>query len=172
VPPAPDYKALYEQANDRWLRARAELDNYRRRVQRELGETHYQAVVQVTREFLGLHDHLSLAQAHAATAVDAAAMRQGLELISAEFAHVLATLGVARLETAGKPFDPALQEAIAQEPSADVPAGFVLREWKAGFTLGDRLLRPAVVVVSSGPAPAGTPAGQDGAGPEPSAHKP
>jgi molecular chaperone GrpE len=163
VEAAPDYKGLYEQANDRWLRARAELDNYRKRVQREFGEIRCQAILQTAGEFLGVHDHLSLALNHAQSAAQAVPLRQGLELISAEFARALASLGVTRIETVGKPFDPACQEAISQEASEEVPAGVVLREWKAGFALGGRLLRPAAVTVSSGPAapvPPEAPAGQ------------
>jgi molecular chaperone GrpE len=161
--PAADYRDLYEQANDRCLRARADLENYRKRVQREFGEIRYQTILQTASEFLGVYDHLSLALAHAQTAADASSLRQGLELINAEFERILTGLGVSRVETAGAPFDPACHEALAQEASEDVPAGIVLREWKAGFVLGGRLLRPAVVTVSSGPASAAvaSPVGED-----------
>lgn len=150
---APDYASLYEQANDRWLRARAELDNYRKRVQREFAELRTQAVLQTVAEFLTIYDQLEMALAHAASAAQADSLRRGIELTHAEFGRVLQRLGVTRIETTGKPFDPACEEAVAQEPSEEVPAGIVLREWKAGFLLGDRLLRPAVVLVSSGPPP-------------------
>ncbi len=152
--PECDYRALYEQANDRCLRVRADFDNYRKRMQREAAESRFQATLQVVTEFLRLHDQLSLALDHALSAPDASTIRQGLELTRAEFERILAALGVSRLATAGVPFDPALHEAIAQEPSAVVPAGTVLREWKGGFLLGDRLLRPATVTVSSGAAAA------------------
>lgn len=148
--PECDYRAMYEQANDRCLRTRADFDNYRKRMQREAVESRFQATLQVVTEFLRLHDQLSLALDHALTAPDASTIRQGLELTRAEFERILTALGVSRMLTAGVPFDPALHEAIAQEPSAVVPAGTVLREWKGGFLLGDRLLRPATVTVSSG----------------------
>lgn len=151
--PAPecDYRVLYEQANDRWLRTRADFDNYRKRMQRELAESRFQVIMQTVAEFLCLHDQLKLAIEHVRSAADAPAIRQGLELTSAEFDRILAGLGVTHIAAAGAPFDPAVHEAIAQEPSA-APAGTVLRELKTGFTLGGRLLRPATVTVSAGPA--------------------
>ena len=159
--PAVDYKALYEEANDRWLRGRADFDNYRKRVQREYAEIRFRTTEETVREFLGVHDQLCLALAHAPSAPDAAAIRQGLELIYAEFGRVLEGLGVRRVEAVGKPFDPAFHEAISQAASAEAPAGQVVQEWKAGFVLGDRLLRPATVTVSAGPA---APAAPDNAG--------
>ncbi len=161
-----DYRALYEQANDRCLRTRADFDNYRKRMQREVVDSRFQATTQTVAEFLRLHDQLKLALEHAHAAADSSSIRQGLELIRAEFDRILGALGVTRMVTAGAAFDPAQHEAIAQESSALVPAGTVLREWKAGFTLGGRLLRPATVTVSSGPAEAaGTrPVAADGTG--------
>lgn len=168
--PAPeaecDYRSLYEQANDRWLRTRADFDNYRKRMQREVVESRFQVTLQTVAVFLRLHDQLRLALEHAQAAADASAIRQGLELTSAEFDRILSALGVTRIAALGALFDPAVHEAIAQEPSATVPAGTVLREWKAGFVLGDRLLRPATVTVSSGPtaAAAAPAAGAEGTG--------
>lgn len=149
-----DYKAQYEAANERWLRSRAEFDNYRKRVLREATETRSQAVRQTVNEFLGVHDQLSIALVHARAAGAADGFLQGLELIMAEFERVLSGLGVTRVPGVGQPFDPAVHEAISQEASAEVPSGAVLHEVKAGFVLGERLLRPATVVVSTGPAAA------------------
>jgi molecular chaperone GrpE len=143
---------MYEQANDRWLRLRADFDNYRKRMQREVQESRFQVTLQVVAEFLRLHDQFSMALEHARSAADTSAIRQGLELTHAEFDRILAALGVTRITAVGALFDPAVHEAVAQEPSSAVPAGTVLREWKTGFVLGDRLLRPATVSVSSGPA--------------------
>jgi len=159
--PESDYRALYEQANDRWLRTRADFDNYRKRVQREIAESRFQVILQTVAEFLRLHDQLGLALDHAQSGADASAICQGLELTRTEFDRILAALGVTRIAAAGALFDPAVHEAIAQEPSAALPAGTVLREWKSGFMLGGRLLRPATVTVSSAPV---TAAGADGGG--------
>jgi molecular chaperone GrpE len=79
-------------------------------------------------------------------------LRQGMEMILAEFRRTFENLGVEEMAPVGQPFDPNLHEAIAQEPSEEIPEGHVLRQWKAGFHIGDRLLRPAAVVVSAGPA--------------------
>jgi molecular chaperone GrpE len=149
-----DYKALYEEANDRWLRGRADFDNYRKRVQREYAEIRFRTTLETVHEFLGLYDQLRLALLHVQSTADVSAIRHGLELIGAEFDRAFESLGIRRVEAIGKLFDPACHEAVAEAPSAEVPAGHVLQEWKAGFTLGDRLLRPATVTVSAGPSAA------------------
>ena len=83
-------------------------------------------------------------------------IRQGLKMIIAEFNKAFDTLGVTAIDAVGKPFDPELHEAVAHEPSASVPEGVVIKQWSSGFKMGGKLLRPARVVVSSGPAAEGT----------------
>jgi len=152
------------QANDRHLRARAEFDNYRKRVQRELGEMSDVVRADTIQAFLTVFDHFRMALDHAAQAGDTSPLKQGMDLIAAEFARVLEGLGVTLIDATGQPFDPAWHEALARESSATVPEGHVLRQWKAGFRLGDRLLRPATVTISSGAAPATGPATGAGTG--------
>ena len=79
-------------------------------------------------------------------------IRQGLKMIIQQFFKTFDELGVRKLESVGAKFDPERQEAVANEDSDTVPEGEVIREWSSGFMLGDRLLRPARVVVSSGKA--------------------
>ena len=151
----PDYKALYHAANDKWLRTKAELENYRRRIQREFTDIRAQTKMMTVQEFLSVYDHFQMAVEHAAQSTDVESLRQGLELIQGEFARTLENLGAVPFDAEGEPFDPELHEAMAQQPSDTVPAGHVLKQWKAGFRLGDRLLRPATVIVSSGAAEEG-----------------
>ena len=151
--PSADPDALLAQANDRFLRAKAEHENYRKRMQRELSEVRDQMKLLTIQEFLPVFDHFRMAVTHAEETADSHALKQGMDMIQSELERTLESLGVRPIPTRGAPFDPNLHDAVAQEHSDTVPEGHVLREWKNGFCLGDKLLRPAAVVVSSGPAP-------------------
>jgi len=153
-PSAPDTQALLVEANEKYLRAKAELENYRKRVQREFAEIRQYTKQATIEEFLSVYDHFQMALAHADETPNVTTLNQGLAMISAEFRRTLEALGVVFVEALGQPFDPNEHEAVAQEPSAEVPEGHVSRQWKCGFRLGERLLRPATVVVSSGPSAA------------------
>lgn len=151
-----------EDFKDKFLRSRADLDNYRKRVQRDLQDARSAERTVTVAPVLQVYDHFLMAQAHAAQASDPATIAEGMRLIADEFAKALAALGIERIEAAGQPFDPACHEAVSAETSDTVPAGHVLRQFKPGYRLRDQLLRPAVVVVSNGPALPATPAPQDG----------
>ncbi len=140
------------EANDRYLRAKAELENYRKRVQRELGEVRDYSKNMVIEEFLPVFDHFQMAMDHVGENADIQTLKQGMDMILGEFRRTLESLGVEQTNAVGQKFDPNLHEAIAQEASDDVPEGHVIRQWKCGYRIGERLLRPATVVVSSGPA--------------------
>ena len=73
-------------------------------------------------------------------------------MIIGQFFKAFEELGVQKFESAGKDFDPKLHEAVSNEPSDEVEEGKIIREWSCGFKIGEKLLRPARVVVSSGPA--------------------
>jgi molecular chaperone GrpE len=165
--PGPDEATLLRQQLEEWkdksLRARADLDNYRRRVQREMGELRAQERAATLAALLSVLDHFQMARDHFAASPDLPAMKQGLDMIGDEFRNALASLGVQPFDATGQPFDPSQHEAVSQEASESVPAGHVLRQWKTGYRLGDQLLRPAVVVVSSGAPTASAPA-PDGGG--------
>ena len=145
----PDYQALCEEAREKLLRHCAEFENYRKRVQREYEVVRNQTKAGTIEEFLTVYDHFGMALSHSDQ--DQSVLRQGMEMILAEFRRTFENLGVEELDAMGKPFDPDLHEAMAQEPSDDVPEGHVLRQWRTGFRMGGKLLRPASVVVSAGP---------------------
>ena len=151
--PEREPQQLLAQANERMMRARAELENYRKRIQREFGEIRNQVKLMTIQEFLPVFDHFRMALEHAAESDDVDALRQGMDLIYAEFERTLANLGVETVNAVGAEFNPNEHEAVAQEPSAEVPENCVIRQWKCGFRLNGQLLRPAAVVVSSGPPP-------------------
>lgn len=140
-----------QEANDRYTRARAEIDNYRKRTQREFADIRTTTKAGTIEEFLTVFDHFQLAMNHAETSGDTATLKQGMDMILKEFERAFQNLGVEQISAEGQPFDPAQHHAVAEENSENVPAGTVVREWKHGYRLGDRLIRPASVVVSKGP---------------------
>jgi len=146
----PDYKAQLAELQDKYLRKLAEFDNYRKRMAREFMEARDQARRATIGDFLTVYDYFSMGMSAIETAADIAVLKQGMEMIWAEFQRVLEGLNVKEIESVGKPFDANVHEAMSQEPSETVPEGVVIRQWKAGFKIGDKLLRPATVVVSTG----------------------
>ena len=147
-------KKLAEAEKQRLL-ALAEMDNQRKRFARELEALRYRVTQDTLFPFLQVMDHFSMAvKAAEAPGANADAILKGMEMIANEFDHAFTDLGVEKIDAAGKPFDPNFHEAVAEEPSDTVPAGTVIRQWSMGCKMGSRLLKPAMVVVSSGPAAA------------------
>lgn len=152
APAQPDFQAQIAEMTDKLLRSRAEFDNYRKRIAREFGEVRDQAKQRTIGEFLNVYDIFILAVSHIETSSDIESIKQGMQMILAEFERTFESLGVKEVAAVGKPFDARFHEAVAQESSDSVPEGSVIRQWKSGFTVGENLLRPATVVVSSGKA--------------------
>ena len=163
LPEAIDYDAKIAELEDKYLRCRAEFDNYRKRMAREFGETRDAARRNTVSDFLTVYDYFAMGMASIDTAPNLDILKQGMTMIWNEFQKVLEGLGVKAVDSVGKPFDVKLHEAASREASDTVPEGTILREWKKAFMLGDKLLRPAVVVVSSGPAAPEKPAKDAGA---------
>lgn len=169
-----DFEKKALELEDKNLRLRAEFDNYRKRMAREFGEVRDQARRTTVTDFLTVYDYFAMGMASIDTAPNLEILKQGMTMIWAEFQKVLDGLGVKVVDSLGKPFDANIHEAVSQESSDTVAEGIVLREWKKAFMIGDKLLRPAVVVVSSGPekavevAEAAEPVEAAGEGAEPS----
>ncbi|MDX1968313.1 MAG: nucleotide exchange factor GrpE [Planctomycetaceae bacterium] len=136
---------------DKWARARADLDNYRRRIQREMEEDRKYAGLPLLKAVLPGLDGLHLALRAAATSKNADELIQGVEMVAKQFEAALSNVGVKGIPAVGQPFDPNLHEAITQRPSAEHPAMTVLDEVERGYLLHDRVVRPSKVVVSSVP---------------------
>ena len=98
-----------------------------------------------------IFDHFTMAVAAAGKSSSLESLIQGMQIIQKEFDKAFADLDVTVIDAEGKPFDPALHEAVAEEHSDTVPNGTVIRQWSRGYQCGSRLLKPAMVVVSSGP---------------------
>jgi molecular chaperone GrpE len=145
-----DLRAERDRLKDGLLRAMADLDNYRKRARREADEAVRKAREDVLRDLLPVFDNLDRAAQYIEGGADAKAIGKGVEMVLRLFEDTLVKLGGRRLHAVGQPFDPAQHEAIQQVESAEHPAGTVVREELVGYSLNDRLLRPAMVVVSRG----------------------
>ena len=141
---------------DRSLRTLAEMENLRRRTEREVADAKAYGVTSFARDMLTFADNLSRAiEAVPAAAREAADPRlqsfvQGIELTERDFLSRLARFGVKKLEPMGKRFDPNMHEALFEVPDESVPSGTVMQVVEQGFAIGDRVLRPAKVGVSRG----------------------
>lgn len=152
---------------DRYLRAVADLDNYRKRQARLQTDMRRYGHEHVMREFLPVLDNLERALDAAQKAgPDLANHAQGLQMITQQLVAAFAKAGVVPVVAADRPFDPSQHEAISEMPSDDHAPNTVLHELERGYLLWDRLLRPARVVVSRLPdgAPAPTDAADEGGG--------
>ncbi len=139
-------------ARDKILRARAEFDNYRKRMQRDIADARTAARIGTIEDILPVVDHFQMAMNHANEKGDYATLKQGMDMILMELERVFENLGIEKIPTVGETFDPNLHEAISTQPSEEAAEGVILSEWKSGYRLGDRVLRAPSVVVSSGPA--------------------
>ena len=134
---------------DRLLRAAAEFDNYRKRMERERRDLADYIAGDVLSDVLPLLDNFE--RAMRAPAADLDTHRTGIELIHKQFVDALRKRGVVAIDPVGKQFDPNLHQAVASEVVADTPDGQILEELQRGYVLGDRLLRPAMVKVATQP---------------------
>ena len=141
---------------DRLLRALAEMENLRRRTEREVADAKAYGVSSFARDMLGVADNLRRALDHlpaeARESGDAAmtSLIEGVEVTERDFLSRLTRHGVKKLEPQGQRFDPNLHEALFEVPDESVPAGTVVQVIESGYTIGDRVLRPAKVGVSKG----------------------
>ncbi len=137
-----------DQLFDRLARLQAEFDNYRKRETRERAEYRDYALINTVEQFLPVLDNFQLALK---TDSSAEQLRSGVELIVRQMSDVLRSLGVQPIPTAETQFDPRLHEAIEMVERDDLPDHQVMDEVRRGYTLRDRLVRPALVRVASNP---------------------
>jgi molecular chaperone GrpE len=157
-----DYEALVrllkenEELKDRALRAAAEMENLRRRTARDVQDARAYAIANFARDMLGVSDNLRRAidaiPAEAKAAADAGfkALVDGVEITERGMLSALERHGVKKLEPLGEKFDPHFHQAMFEVPNADVPANTVVQVVQAGYSIGERVLRPAMVGVSKG----------------------
>jgi len=140
-----------EAAKDRALRFQAELDNYRKRVSRQMDEERRYAQVPLLGDLLPVLDNVGRAIEAAEKAADAASLLEGFKLVARQLESVLERHHCTKIDALRQPFDPHWHEAILQQPSGEVPPNTVLHVTQTGYRVYDRVVRPAQVIVSAAP---------------------
>lgn len=144
-----DAQAKADQHWNQLLLARAETENVRRRAERDVESAHKYALEKFVRELLPVRDSLELGLAATeGEQSDLGKIREGMELTLKVFGNALEKFGVKAVEPKGDRFNPELHQAMAMQETSDVEPNTVLTVYQKGYTLNDRLLRPAMVVVS------------------------
>ncbi len=135
---------------DRMLRLAAEFENYKKRMQRERETMMKYAEENILKELLPTIDNLERAIEQGQKSEDAAALLEGVEMTYSGLLSALEKFGLKPISGVGEQFDPNFHEALAMEPSDEVPANVILQEYQKGYIFKDRLIRAAKVVVSKG----------------------
>lgn len=153
-------EAELARTKERLLRTAADFDNYRKRTRRDISEAERRVQENLLSVLVPPFDNLERAASHAESADDVKALAEGLKMVLRQFEDALATAGIQRIVSLGKPFDPAEHEAVQHVVTDDVPPGAVAQELRAGYRWQDRLIRPALVVVAKAPAASTAPESQ------------
>lgn len=134
------------------LKSHAEAENFRKRLQRDSEQQLRYSNMPLVRDILDVVDNLKRAtDAAMGESGNSTALLSGVQMVTQQLINILNKFACQPIESIGKPFDPNFHEAIAQMPSPDVPAGSVMQEVAVGYMLHDRVIRPAQVIVSTGP---------------------
>jgi molecular chaperone GrpE len=154
TPVTPETIAELAAERDRSLRLRAELENVRTRTARELAHERRYAAVPLVRDLLPVIDNMDRAieAAQKNQNVDAASLLEGFRMVRQQLSAMLERNNCTMIDPMGEAFDPQHHEAILHQPSASVPANHVTMVTQPGYQIHDRVVRPAQVIVSSGPA--------------------
>jgi molecular chaperone GrpE len=148
------------EARDRMLRTLAEMENLRKRTAKEVADSKLYGITGFARDVLDIADNLQRAldavpaEARAAADPGLTSLIEGVELTERSLLNALEKHGVKKFDPQGQKFDPNFQQAMYEVPDASVPAGTVVQVVQAGYTIGERVLRPALVGVSKGGAKA------------------
>ncbi len=158
---AEDLSRLLEQArakadehHEQMMRAHAELENLKRRHERDLENAHKYGLDKFVAELLGVWDSLELGHSAAQDeTADVQKLREGTELTLKMLGDVMGKFGVEQIDPINQPFDPELHQAMSMQPRGDVPANTVVAVVQKGYRLNGRLVRPAMVMVSQAAGP-------------------
>lgn len=148
------------EARDRMLRTLAEMENLRKRTAKEVADSKLYGITGFARDVLDIADNLQRAldavpaDARAAADPGLTALIEGVELTERSLLNALEKHGVKKLDPQGQKFDPNFHQAMYEVPDASVPSGTVVQVMQAGYTIGERVLRPALVGVAKGGAKA------------------
>lgn len=150
-PAAESLERELKELRDRNLRLMAESQNAQKRLERDKQEALRYAEFDFARALLPILDDLERTLDAARTGADLKAVTEGVRIVHEHLLQILRERGIQPIDAAGRPFDPTHHEALMQQPSSDHPAGTVIQEAARGYTMHERTLRPARVIVSSGP---------------------
>ncbi len=144
-----------ERERDQYLeqlkRSRADFDNYQKRALRDMQEERRYSHTPLARDLLAAFDNLDRATAAAKQAGESGPLVQGVAMVQGQWLDALKRHGIQRIDALHQAFDPNLHQAVMQQPTADHAPGTVLQVLQQGFTIHDRVLRPASVVVAAAP---------------------
>ena len=146
-----DFEAEAAKLKDLALRARADLDNFRKRALREKEEAIRYANNGLLERLLPVIDNFELGLDAAKNAADTASILQGMAMVHKQLQDFLKNNGLEEVQAEGEAFDPNKHDAVSQEFSAEVPEGHVVRQVRKGYKIKDRLVRASSVIVSKGP---------------------
>ena len=152
-----ELKERAARADEHWerlLRTTADFDNFKKRAARERTEAIQFANSALLQKLLPVLDSFEMALAAAQNAKDekTTSLQTGINMVQSQLKNILLEAGLEEIDAAGKPFDPALHEAVSQQETTDVPEGTVVQQIRKGYKLRERLLRPAGVIVAKKPA--------------------
>ena len=145
-------KAERDKTREQLLRTAAEFDNFRKRAKRDLDDARLRAKEDVVRDMLPVFDNLERALSSGTGASDVESVLEGVRMVLKLFEDTAERIGVARVKSVGERFDPAVHEALQQQETDEHPPGTIIAEVAPGYRFGERLVRPAMVVVSRKPA--------------------
>ena len=140
---AADYK-------DRWMRSMAEFDNYRKRTTKEKEQSFDRGVRDVVEKLLPVLDNFERAEKALENVDDCAKIKESFDLVHKQVVDTLTKMGLEKIETEGKEFDPNFHEAVMQTPTSDHPEHTIINELQKGYKLGDKVLRASMVNVATG----------------------
>jgi molecular chaperone GrpE len=145
-------QADLDRFRDLAMRSQADFENYKKRCAREKEEAIKYANKSLLEKVVSIVDHFELGLEAARGEGEKSSIYSGMSLVLKQLQDLVAESGLQPIEAVGQKFDPNLHEAIAHEPSDEVPEEHVIRQTRRGYRFKDRLLRPSTVIVSSGPA--------------------
>lgn len=154
-------RAERDRMREQLLRIAADFDNFRKRSRKEIEEVRRRTVEDTLREVLPIIDNLERAAGATNEATDLRAVAEGVHMVLRGFEEISSRLGLKRVKSIGQMFDPTRHDAMQQQETNEHPPGTIVAEVVPGYELGDRLLRPAMVVVARPPTGTGDQDGSD-----------
>jgi molecular chaperone GrpE len=150
-----ELEAARARADDYWnklVRTQAEMENLRKRSARELEQAHRYAVERFATELLAVKDSLEMGVNAASNEIESEKLREGTELTLRMLVRAMEKFNIEEINPQGQPFDPARHQAMTTQENSQLPPNTVVAVLQKGYAIGERLLRPAMVIVSKGPA--------------------